>query len=207
MVTLTLKRTGDLSEDSILHLATSDGTALAGSDYIAKSVNKIIPAGAATATFKVKIIDDHAPEPTERFTVTLTGSPSAELGPQNTATVTIIDKDGPPPTIQFESATYRVKEKDGPAVLTLKRRGKQSTTATVHFATSDGTALAGIDYTAKSGDVTFTAGGSDTQTIEIPITNNHMREPDKSFQATLSSPAGAKLGAPKITTVTIVDLD
>lgn len=30
---------------------------------------------------------------------------------------------------------------------------------------------------------------------------------DQSFQVTLSSPAGAKLGAPRITTVTIVDLD
>ena len=206
-VTLTLNRSGDLSADAVVHVETSDGTAVAGSDYIARSFNKTIPAGSASATFKITIVNDHTAEPTETFTVALTGSASADLGAQQSATVTIIDKDGPNPAIEFESATYQFKENSGAAVLVLKRVGKQSTKATVNFATSDGTAHSGSDYTAKSGIVTFDAGGPDTKTISIPIVNDRTPEPDKTFQVTLSAPGGATLGTPKTATVTIVDLD
>ncbi|MFN2475062.1 MAG: Calx-beta domain-containing protein, partial [Chthoniobacterales bacterium] len=98
-------------------------------------------------------------------------------------------------------------EKNGPAVLTLKRIGKQSTKATVHFATSDGTAKAGADYTASSGDVVFAAGGPETQTISIPIANDHKREPDKTFQVKLTATSSAKVGPQKTATITILDYD
>ena len=126
---------------------------------------------------------------------------------RRSATVTIIDKDGPRPTIEFSPTAYRVKEKNGPVVLTLKRIGKQSTDATVHFATSDGTAKAGSDYRARSGKIVFPAGGADTQTISIPIIDNHKREANETFTVTLTGTRTARAGAQKTATVTITDRD
>jgi hypothetical protein len=40
---------------------------------------------------------------------------------------------------------------------------------TVDFATSNGTATTGSDFTAASGTLTFTAGGSTTQTVSVSI--------------------------------------
>ena len=46
---------------------------------------------------------------------------------------------------------------------------------TVDYATSDGTAHAGTDYTATAGTLTFGAGET-SQTITIPILNNTVRD-------------------------------
>ena len=68
-----------------------------------------------------------------------------------------------------------------------------SGTVTVDYATSDGTATAGADYTATSGTLTFQTG--DTQkTISVPIDNDIVNESDETFTFTLSNPAGADLG-------------
>ncbi|PYS67100.1 MAG: hypothetical protein DMF73_20130, partial [Acidobacteria bacterium] len=52
--------------------------------------------------------------------------------------------------LQFSSATYSVVENAGNAVITITRTGGTAGTATVQFATSNGTAVAGSDYTAVS---------------------------------------------------------
>ncbi|MCA1650355.1 MAG: hypothetical protein LC753_08765, partial [Acidobacteria bacterium] len=164
-------------------------------------------AGSSSKTITIPIINDHAAEPTEQFTVTLTPTASALIGSQRSTKVKIIDKDGPPPKIEFAAATYGIKENAGAVVLTVKRKGKQSTEAKVHYATSDGTAHAPGDYTASSGDVVFAAGGSDTQNITIPIVNNRKPEPNKTFQVTLTKNSKAEVGPQKTATVTIHDLD
>ncbi len=207
IVTLTLTRSGDQTKAATVHVGTSDGSAHAGSDYIATSTDVTIPAGFAQEAFTVSIANDRAAETAEDFTVTLTSSASAKIGAQSSANVTIIDKDGPRPTVEFSPAAYRVKEKHRPVVLTLKRIGKQSTDATVHFVTSDGTAKAGSDYRARSGEVVFAAGGSDTQTISIPIIDNRKHEPNQTFTVTLTGTPTARVAAPKTATVTIRDSD
>ena len=81
-----------------MNYSTTDGTAQAGSDYEARSGEVIIPARETTATITIPIINDGAPEGAEQFTVTLTGTASAQVGEQGTATVSITDDDGPTPT-------------------------------------------------------------------------------------------------------------
>ena len=77
---------------------------------------------------------------------------------------------------------------------------------TVAWATSNGTATAGVDYTAASGIATFAAGAT-SATLSITVLGDDMAEPDETFVVTLSSPTGLVLGSPSASTVTIADDD
>ena len=66
-------------------------------------------------------------------------------------------------------------------------------TVTVDYATSDGTATAGEDYTAASGTLTFTAGDT-AKTISVPILDDAEDDGGETFMLTLSNASGADLG-------------
>jgi hypothetical protein len=109
-----------------------------------------------------------------------------------------------PGQIALQSADASVEEDAGKATLTVTRAGANGGTATVAFATADGSAKAGKDYTAKSGTVTF-GPGETTKRIEIPVTSDPVREGDETYTVALSNASGAALAAPRTATVTIHD--
>jgi len=107
-------------------------------------------------------------------------------------------------TLQLGSTTYDVTE--GAVInITVTRSGGSSGVASVDYATSDGTAVAGTDYSATSGTLTFADGVSGNQTISIPITDDGTVEPAEAFYVTLSNVSGATLGADSSATVNIVN--
>src|SRR5207247_7108928 len=66
-------------------------------------------------------------------------------------------------------------------------------TVTVPYATADGTAtLAGSDYQAASGTLTF-APGIISKTISVLVNGDTVTEPDETFVVNLSSPTNAML--------------
>ena len=71
-------------------------------------------------------------------------------------------------------------------------------TVTVDYATSDGSADAGDDYTAKSGTLSFSAGET-SKTISIAIEDDIENESDETFTVTLSNASGANLGTTSAT--------
>jgi Calx-beta domain len=109
-----------------------------------------------------------------------------------------------PGLIALQSSDVTVEEDAGKAVLTVTRAGANGATATVAYATADGTAKAAKDYTAKSGTVTFAPGETSTR-IEVPVTADAKREGDETYTVTLSNASGAALAAPRVATVTIHD--
>jgi len=68
-----------------------------------------------------------------------------------------------------------------------------SVTATVSYATANGTATAGSDYTAASGIVTF-APGTTTQSVPVQVLGDVVVEADETFLVNLSAPTNATLG-------------
>ena len=64
---------------------------------------------------------------------------------------------------------------------------------TVDYATADGTAVAGADYTATSGTLTFAAGET-SKTVNVPILDDSHDEGAETFTLRLSNPAGARIG-------------
>jgi hypothetical protein len=106
--------------------------------------------------------------------------------------------------VAFQAGEARVDEDAGTAALTVTRQGANAGTATVAYATADGTAKAGQDYAAKTGTVTF-GPGETTKQIRIAISADTANESDETFSVALSDGSGAALAAPRTETVTIQD--
>ncbi|MCX7041842.1 MAG: FG-GAP-like repeat-containing protein [Gammaproteobacteria bacterium] len=74
-------------------IATSNGAASAGSDYVARSqTNRFLDAGRTRLVFEVTINGDSSPEPNENFTVTVSNVSGAVLG-DGSALGTIVNDD------------------------------------------------------------------------------------------------------------------
>ena len=67
-----------------------------------------------------------------------------------------------------------------------------SETVTVAYATSDGTATAGSDYTATSGTLSFAAGET-AKTISVPVLADAQDDGGETLTLTLSTPSGARI--------------
>ena len=96
-------------------------------------------------------------------------------------------------------ADARVEEGAGAVLafaVTLSRAA--SGTLTVDYATSDGTATAGSDYTAASGTLTFTAGES-SKTIGVTVLDDSHDEGEETLTLRLSNPSGGRLTDGKAT--------
>ena len=113
------------------------------------------------------------------------GEPRRQLTNNPSATVA-----GP---VGIAVADARVEEGAGAVLafaVTLSRAA--SGTLTVDYATSDGTATAGTDYTAVSGTLTFTAGES-SKMIEVTVLDDSHDEGEETLTLRLSDPSGGVL--------------
>ena len=107
-------------------------------------------------------------------------------------------------TFGFKEANVSVKENGGNAVLTLTRSGRMTDSVSAIVVTSNGTAVAGTDYTAVSNTVTFAANKSEA-TVNVPIIDIPGNQGNKRFFVACVNPEG---GAPDGNcTVEIEDLD
>ena len=91
------------------------------------------------------------------------------------------------------------KEGDDDAIdFTVTLGEAASGTVTVDYATSDGSAEAGDDYTAKSGTLSFSAGET-SKTVSVTIEDDIENESEETFTVTLSNASGADLGTASAT--------
>ena len=96
-----------------------------------------------------------------------------------------------PPAISVSDAT--VQEAEGAVlVFTATLSHASSRTVTVDYATSDGSATAGSDYTAASGALTFNAGDT-SQTVQVTVLTDSDDESQETLTITLSNPVSATL--------------
>ncbi len=107
------------------------------------------------------------------------------------------------PVFQLAQSSLSVPEDVGSLLVTVTRNGGY-TPATVRYATSDGTAKAGTDYSSVSGTLNF-AFGQTVATFTVPILDNPAPGGDLTFNISLSDPGGnAILGSPNTSTVTLL---
>ncbi|MEL6232557.1 MAG: DUF4347 domain-containing protein [Cyanobacteria bacterium J06627_3] len=165
----------------------------------------VFEAGQTEATFTIPIINDTAFETNESFAIGLQNPSAGTLGAPRTALFTIVDDDVPA-ELSISTTDVSVGEGAATASVTVQRSGDITGTASVEFTTGNGTAIAGSDYTATSGILTFTAGQT-SQTIDVPIRDDIAVENNETFSVTLSNPTGAALGSQTTSTITILDND
>jgi hypothetical protein len=142
-------------------------------------------------TVRVTLTNDTGAEPTENFTLYLSGASANATIARNTATATIIDNDAtagtPVVTINdfvIDEVTQGsdVRGDAGPAV--------DRDVVSMNYATQDGGALAGSDYVATSGSLNFAAGET-AKTVKVTLLNDTVSESSEAFNLVLSSLSGA----------------
>ena len=138
----------------------------------------------------VAIVDDAVEEPDERFPMALSNprGDHAYLA-DGEAMGTIRDDDGrPPPALSVADASGSESGGDLAFRVTLDRASDEPVTAS--YSTSDGTALDGTDYNARSGRVRFAAGDR-AATIRVPVIDDARDEPDETLTLTLADATNA----------------
>jgi len=200
--TITVVRSGELQTTVSVDYLALDGTAIAGTNYVATSGTLQFAPGQTETNFAVPIIDNKLAEGDLTVNLVLTNLPPGySLSAQLTAVLTIQDYLS---AVAFSKADYTVNQGAGVATITLRRSGPSTNVVSVDYATHDGTATNGVDYTAVSGVLQFNAGDT-TQTFEVPILNNDSADSDRTVLLELSNPqGGAVLGKQNTATLTIV---
>lgn len=110
-----------------------------------------------------------------------------------------------PGQVRFSASSYAVKENGGAVTITVARASGNFGAASVNYATTGATAVAGVDFVSKAGALNWAAGDSGHQTFTVKINDNEGYDGNKTFAVRLSDAAGASLGTPAYSTVTIMD--
>ena len=187
---------------------TTDGTATAPSDYVqANGTVSFAASGPLTKSVDLTVRGDAVQEGDESFSLDLS-APTGGVITDASGQVTITDDDAPgaPPVVSTgDATTTEGNAGDHDAVVDVTLSAPAASTATVDWATSNGSAVAPEDFASGSGTVTFAAGETSKQ-IRVPVHGDQVWEPDESLGVVLSAPTGASLGT-STATVTISNDD
>ncbi len=172
-------------------VATADGTAAAGSDYVASSLTGVtFPAGSSTQTFQVVVNGDLLDEADETFFVNITNVVGAILA-DGQGVGTILNDDAQP-ALSINDVTVTEGSTSVTANFTVTLSAPSGRNVTVNYATADDTATAPGDYTALSGGLLFTAGTT-ALSVSINVNGDVVPEADEDFFVNLSGAANATI--------------
>ncbi|MGC1523654.1 MAG: Calx-beta domain-containing protein, partial [Steroidobacteraceae bacterium] len=205
--TITVTRAdGDIGATSVSY-ATANGTAVAGTDFTATSGTLQWASGdSAAKSFNVPISNAAPFTGNKSFGVALSNATaSAAMGSPQNATVTIAgDASAPVGSLVLSASGYSVAQNGGQLNVAVDRTGGSNGAVSVSYATSNGTATAGTDFTATSGTLQWADGDTSAKTFSIPVSNAAPFSGSKTFTVALSAPsAGAAIGNPGSATATI----
>ena len=202
--TFTVTLSSASGQPTTVTATTAAGSAKAGEDYVHTTDVLEFAPGDLSEDFVVTILNDAIPEGTETFVVNLTAATGGATIADGQGVGTILNDDGPPPSLTIADAS--VSEGNTDLTFTVTRSGSITGTLTVDYATANGTAVAPGDYTSRQGTLTFSPGEL-SETITVPILEDTVHEGDETFTVTLSNPTNAVLGSPSTATGTITNDD
>lgn len=172
------------------------GTATPAADFQALSGTVTFAAGSTTADVVVRPLDDAAYEPVETVLLTAVAGSGYTLGATTAGRVSITSNDPPPPPVVSVSPASVGEGHSGlrQIVFTITLSAASPQSASVRWATSNGTATAGRDYYAASGTVSFSPGQR-TKTVGVWVIGDRIIEAHETFFVTLSAPVRATVSA------------
>jgi len=177
-----------------VNYATANNTT-SYSDYVSTSGTLQFAPGVTTQTVRVALNADTAVEPIESFQLYLNGPVNAVLT-RGAGTALLVDNDTIADAAHPANLSIRdlsVDESAGTATFTVLLDKATSAGFSVGYASADGTASAGSDYTAVSGALNFAAGET-SKTITVAIGNDALAEADEVFSVVLGGVSGAGAG-------------
>jgi hypothetical protein len=189
-MTFTVRLTSAAAGGETVAYQTADGTAQAGADYVATSGVLTFAAQQTTALVTVPLLSDAVTEGDETFSFDLSAAGGVAVGDGH-AVGTIRDT---PPLPQVVTGDCQTVEGDAGfqgcvfPVQLVPVAGRDP--VTVAYATADGSAVAGVDYLAASGTLTF-APGTARATVSVSVIGDTAVELDEVFFLRLTSPTNA----------------
>src|SRR5204862_5873896 len=141
---VTVNRTNGHSGIVSLNLATTNGSAIAGIDYATTNGSLVFADGETSKSFTVPVISNNTVQnPKTLFVVLSNPSGGATISGTNTAPVTILNHNV---GIGFSAPLYSVNEGAGSVSLSVVRLNGSNGVFSINYATTNGTATAGVDY-------------------------------------------------------------
>jgi hypothetical protein len=201
----TVRLTADISDAVSVDYSTSDRTAKAGTDYTATSGTLTFDPGQTSKTVSVPILPG-SPGASKDFFLTLTNPTNATFA-KSSAIGTIIYASSGALTLSIQDPSLKEGNTGTTLLGFFVTLSKSSATAvTIDYATADGTAVAGTDYTARSGTITFLPGKT-SRAILISMTGNTSANGNRTLFVNLTNVTGGAQVAKSQGTGTILDDD
>lgn len=199
----TINLLGTLSNTINVSFFTSDISATAGIDYLARNDTISFNPGQTIQTISVPVIGDLLDEPEESFELNLSVSDSATLS-QERIIASIIDND--PPSLSIDDLSIQ----EGSSGATVARFTLRASSATfepisVDYNVIGETATSSQDFLPSTGTLHFPLGVSE-RSIDVTIFGDAIDEADETFLIALSNPINAVLPRSQATG-TILDDD
>ncbi|MBP0466918.1 cellulase family glycosylhydrolase [Roseomonas sp. PWR1] len=189
--TFTISLSQAFSQSVSVRWATANGTAVATSDYRTASGTVTFAAGETSKTVSVAVVGDFRTEATETFQVRLSSPTNATIA-DGTGVATILDTDTVPTIGVSDVALAEGNAGQSFATFTVSLNKAWGSAVSVGFTTQDGTAIAGQDYLAQAGTLTFAAGET-SKTVTIAVTGDTAVEANETFSLLLRTPSGATI--------------
>ncbi len=192
--TFTVTLSSPSTETVTVGYGTADGTALQSSDYQSASGTLTFAPGVTSQTITVSANGDTTVESNETFYVNLTSASSNATIADGQGLATILNDDIPPlPSLSINSVSAIEGDRGQTKfTFTVSLSAASSQTINVQYATQDGSALAGSDYKAASGTLSFSPGLT-SRTITVLIYADRTYEANENFYLNLSNPTNAGL--------------
>ncbi|SOD22098.1 Calx-beta domain-containing protein [Nitrosomonas ureae] len=190
-----------------MNYATQNGTAVAGSDFIAKNGSLVFAPGETVKTVKVTLTNDNAFEASEAFNLSLSALTNATtLDAIGTAIITENDAT-PVSNSKISVDDIFVDESQTYADFVVRLDAPNAGAITVNYQTVGGTAgpNAERDYSSADGYLTF-APGEMVKTVRVTLLDNAIAEVVENFSFQLYSPS-ANATIIKGARATIIDND
>jgi hypothetical protein len=187
-------RTGSSSGAASVLCRTVDGTAKAGSDYTAVSQVLHWASGDMTEKYCSVALSDAQPFSGHKtFLVELSAATGAVIG-ISSSTFTIYGNEAAG-FVALSAPTYTIAQNAGSVTVTVDRTGGSTGWAGVAYATANGSATAGTDYTSERGVLSWAGGDMAPKSFTIPISKATPFTGTKTLAVAIADAIDARLGS------------
>lgn len=217
-VDVIVRRHNGASGEVTVDIATVDGSATDGEDYVGATATLTwLDGDHADKSLPIEILSDAIAEGLETFGVQLSNpTGGVEIGALASTVVRIVPQDGGdddeeelPETsrIRLRSAVFPAFESAGAATFVVVRQGASAGAASVEYSTVDGSAVAGADYTTTTGTLNWADGEVGAKVVPVPLIDDAIAERHETVSVMLTRAVGGQLGHRDTASILVIDDD
>ena len=189
-----VNRTGGSAGAATVVCKTVNNTATAGIHFTAVTQTLKWANGVSAAQYcRIPVLNSTPFLGTRTFFLELEGATGSTLGAVVKSTVSIYG-DAQNSKVQLSAASFSIKQSAGSATVTVSRTGYSGGKASIGYATANGTAVAGKDYTAVRGELNWNYGDAAAKSFVIPISNSTPFSGSKTVFVAIAAPTGTSVG-------------